>query len=435
MTSQRITKVLFLDSMAYIHYKPIEDIEWLQEAGAEQVTIVVPRVTLRELDKQKNTHQSPKIRERVGGVLQRLEKRLLKGAELRSGVNIVRYQKHPSDAELTAKGLNPGWSDDVLLGTILLYRTENPDVEIMLVTQDTYPRLAALDHNLVVLSLPDVLKLPAELDPVLKENEQLRQRILREQSSRPKLHLAFTGLDQAFIEILVDASIPFSPEKGKQIVEEMAAKYPRVTGPSNADPYLVPTPEEYARYNRDRESFLSDYERYLVKKWDHEDAARRSVSLSLSLFNTGTRPAEDIDIHLHIPDGPLVHDREPSSRTPGEPTPPKSPRNTAQMMAEQMSGGMGLLGDVMSRATGYSTASLGSLSSGLTIKRTNSYEVTAHIDNLKHGYSVPISPVHLELEPHPSSFTIHYSLHPANLPESVEGDLHVKVKERYGAAG
>ena len=105
------------------------------------------------------------------------------------------------------------------------------------------------------------------------------------------------------------------------------------------------------------------------------------------------------------------------------------------MMAERITGPVGLLGD-MSFGSASTGPFVGPESSGLTIKRTNSYEVTTHIQTLKHGYSVPIPPVHIEFESEqPSSFGIKYSLHPANLPESVDGELHVKVRVRYGTAG
>lgn len=169
MTSPQIAKVLFLDSMVYMHYKPIEDVDWLAEASADQVTIVVPRVTLKELDKHKNTHSSARIRERVGGVLKRLEKYLPAGFDLRPSVSIRRYQKLATNAELEAKGLNADWSDDVLIGTALLYRSEHPEAEVVLVTQDTGPRLTALDHDLTVLRLPDSLRLPADPDPIQRE--------------------------------------------------------------------------------------------------------------------------------------------------------------------------------------------------------------------------------------------------------------------------
>src|SRR6266550_1517686 len=433
MTHPQVAKVLFLDSMVYTHYKPIEDVDWLVAVGAEKVTIVVPRVTLKELDKHKNTHPSAKIRDRVAGVLKRLEKYLPGGADLRPGVNISRYQRHPSDSELAERGLNAIWSDDVLIGTILLYRAEHPDAEVMLVTQDTGPKLTALDHDLKVLALPENLRLPAEQDPIQKENEQLRQMILKQQGARPELHLAFTGHDQPYIEILLDAPNPFPADKAKQTLTEIAAKHPRVTpGESKVDAYILPRPEEHVRYNGERETYLIEYEKYLINKWNHENAVRRSLSLSFSLFNSGMRPAEDIDIHLYIPDGIIVHEREPSSRTPGEPTPPKPVRSAAQMMAERITGPVGLLGD-MSFGSASTGPFVGPESSGLTIKRTNSYEVTTHIQTLKHGYSVPIPPVHIEFESEqPSSFGIKYSLHPANLPESVDGELHVKVRVRYG---
>lgn len=68
-------KVLFLDTNIYLHCRLVEEINWPQPVGADSVEIVVPRVTLHELDKQKNINASSKIRERVRSVLQKLESR------------------------------------------------------------------------------------------------------------------------------------------------------------------------------------------------------------------------------------------------------------------------------------------------------------------------------------------------------------------------
>ena len=351
MTSPLIAKVLFLDSMVYMHYKPIEDVDWLAEASADQVTIVVPRVTLKELDKHKNTHSSTRIRDRVAGILKRLEKYLPAGFDLRPRVSIRRYQKLATNAELEAKGLNADWADDVLIGTALLYRSEHPEAEVVLVTQDTGPRLTALDHNLTVLKLPESLRLPADPDRLQKENEELRQQILKQQKAGPELRLAFTGHDQNFIEVVLDATIPPSTEASRRALAEMEAKYPRVShSESKGDSYLVPPPEEYTRYNRERENYISGYEKYLAEKWL---------------------------LHLFIPDGVTVHERDSSSRTPGEPTPPRPVRTAGQIMADQMRSGMGAISESVS---GFADPFSRPESSGLTIKRTNSYEDGAHRD-------------------------------------------------------
>ena len=43
-------KALFVDSMVFLHYKPIRDIAWLEVAKAERVRLIVARVTISELE-------------------------------------------------------------------------------------------------------------------------------------------------------------------------------------------------------------------------------------------------------------------------------------------------------------------------------------------------------------------------------------------------
>lgn len=43
---------VFLDTMVYLHFVPLEQIDLCGVLGADRVTILVPRVTLKELEKQ-----------------------------------------------------------------------------------------------------------------------------------------------------------------------------------------------------------------------------------------------------------------------------------------------------------------------------------------------------------------------------------------------
>lgn len=88
-------KVLFLDTNVYLHCRSVEEIDWLQLIGADSVEIVVPRVTLHELDKQKNSHASSKLRERARSVLKKLEAWLAnEDQEIRPGVKV---RLHPDN--------------------------------------------------------------------------------------------------------------------------------------------------------------------------------------------------------------------------------------------------------------------------------------------------------------------------------------------------
>ena len=47
-------KYLFLDTNIYLHYIDVEQINWDKIVGDTSITIVVPRITIREIDQHKD---------------------------------------------------------------------------------------------------------------------------------------------------------------------------------------------------------------------------------------------------------------------------------------------------------------------------------------------------------------------------------------------
>ena len=66
-------KVVFLDTNCYMHYRPIEEIDWEAVLGGSPVRIVLPRVVMNELDKHKDSHPQSKMKERVRRTLRHIE--------------------------------------------------------------------------------------------------------------------------------------------------------------------------------------------------------------------------------------------------------------------------------------------------------------------------------------------------------------------------
>ena len=64
---------LFLDSMLYLHYRAVEEIDLCAQFRTDTLTVVIPRIVLRELDKHKTTHPSSKVRERARRILKKIE--------------------------------------------------------------------------------------------------------------------------------------------------------------------------------------------------------------------------------------------------------------------------------------------------------------------------------------------------------------------------
>ncbi|MBP7476722.1 MAG: hypothetical protein KA810_15845, partial [Pyrinomonadaceae bacterium] len=67
---------LFVDTMIFLHYRPLDELDLKTLTGGDEVSIVITNVLLHELDKHKSSHPIRKIRDRALRVLQDFEKGL-----------------------------------------------------------------------------------------------------------------------------------------------------------------------------------------------------------------------------------------------------------------------------------------------------------------------------------------------------------------------
>jgi PIN domain len=462
---------LFLDTMIYLHYQPVEQVDWptlVRDAGsaAKSATIVVTRITHRELDKHKNDHRNNKIKERARRVVKQLMEwsDMTRGGttpEVRAGVHIAFFTKLPN-VNFAAEGLESEWPDDKLIAAMIAYRLEHPDADIWLVTQDAGPRSTALDHGFRVLQLPDSLKLPAQEDPDEIEKRELRRRLERMELAQPKLSLEFVPgpgvADGTRLEIdlgkkpsrprklwdqalkAAESKVPPRTEALDQQAQTRNFQNPLAQMIAAASFEGLPTAEEYERYGREREQYLRDYRNELEATWESWCRAERSFTLAFQVINQGTSPAADIDVYVHIPDGPEVCDGA-APETYGEapiPEPPKGPSPPMSERARIMQSALGSfayalpaivppdLSGLVSRGIGGQPANV----SNLRIRQTNSYEVRANVHGLKHRTRVRLPEAHCIFPEHDTaaSFSITYTLLVANLPDAVTGKLHVVVR-------
>ena len=137
MGNEPVPKTVFLDTNIYLHYQMIDQIDWPSVLSTESVTIVVPPITLRELNKHKELHPRKRVSDRAGNVIRRLTKLYAAGpnAELRNNVSIQVEDRDPK-LDYSVYHLDPQIQDDCLIASIIMYRDENPASECVLITAD-----------------------------------------------------------------------------------------------------------------------------------------------------------------------------------------------------------------------------------------------------------------------------------------------------------
>ena len=188
---------LFLDTNVWLHFRPVEEIDWGEalavgrsDQGGVVLEIVVSHLLIDELDKVKDSGSTSRVRDRARRALKQIESwDPVVGSVLREGV-LARYRNLPS-GDLSPLRLDAARQDDVLLGLAYSFRAAMPGDRIVIVTDDTGPRLKARRLELEVISPPEESRLASPQDPIEKENRELRAAVDRLTNRLPRLIVRF----------------------------------------------------------------------------------------------------------------------------------------------------------------------------------------------------------------------------------------------------
>lgn len=153
------------------------------------------------------------------------------------------------------------------------------------------------------------------------------------------------------------------------------------------------------------------------------------MRLEIALVNEGTCPAEDIAIFINYPDGFKLVDKEHLPKQPSAPKAPPRPKTAKEKIEDQFRIPQFTLPDVF--RTPDFTANLPEFRNvgRPSIRRTKSYDVEVPVGKLKHEFIEALDPMYVVFASFEKarSFTIDYRIHAANMPDTVEGQLHVIV--------
>jgi hypothetical protein len=442
MSSQ--TAVAFPDTNLFLHYRPLNEIDWCQLLQAAAVEIKIAPVVARELEEQKTLNPSRKLRDRAASALKFLHKHLSQ-REVRDGVTLAFLIDEPTSELAASRNLNLQIEDDRLIGTIFLYRDENPDVRCVLVTNDLSLTVKAKHHRVEIVSPSETLQLPSDPDPLERKNKQLEAELHRLKLREPVLDIRFEdGGDHARFRIKPNSD---DSESEPEIQSKLAAikeKTPLVVlrppqpelDPSAVanspfaeivetmrkitEPFESIGRQFHEDYNTRVTTYYRNFETYLRATAAFKTLKTRTIWLKLLLRNGGTCPAEDIHILLHFPDGVMPYDEEHPPKEPKEPRAPSKEMNPFP--------------------SSYLVPSLPNIRAGLPglpnpnlprIRKTNSYEVTFHCEKLKHGFVWNLMALYAVFDSAESakSFSIDYTIHAGNMIDEQTGQLGVVIEK------
>ncbi len=191
----------FLDTNIFLEFKPITEIPWCKALDSAKVSLVVTSVVVRELDKHK-TNPSKRKQKRAKAALTFLENADVSGNhELCQNVSLHFERPEPNQDTLDANNLSTSVPDDILIAKAIECAALNQSHTVAVVSGDFGVRLKARGVNLCVPIL-DEFRLDPETDPLVKENQELRNELQNLRNARPKLEFGFRNEDGSIAKVL-----------------------------------------------------------------------------------------------------------------------------------------------------------------------------------------------------------------------------------------
>ena len=421
------------DTNIFLHYQTFTEINWLKELGVKEAILLICLSVMRELDHRKFNASDDRIKERARKVLAKLDNVSENNQNFRENVRLELIPREPN-IDWASEGLNCDVKDDWIIATILCERENYPN--LVLVTADTGLKMKAKFRGIETKKLPDKLLLKSGKDPRQQEIENLRKQLLELQNRMPELYLLLLSNDQygkvADFRIIQPAKL--SPEEIEKRLAEIQQKLTYVPPKKNPYPlmpfYGPPSKEEIQRFKDDVEKYLERLRDFLEEKHNYDDLMSRTIELQFLLLNAGNAPADDIDVFLYFPDGFEMCEEKELPEKPREPAKPIPPRGQTELLVSTfekfrtpMSEGLKLLS---SRPPNTPPSSDGKP----FIKKTNSYEVRYHLEQLKHGMERQFDPVYITFPSFEDakSFHVDVLIVPANHPK-IQDRIHVKIEK------
>lgn len=435
---------LFVDTNVLLHYRRLEETDWLSLSKCKEVVIVLCPAVIRELDQHKVNHSQNKFRKRAQEIIASLSRfSAMDSALIRDGVRLEFLSKDPN-IDFLAHNLRSELSDDWIIASILEWRLKYPSDEIKIVSADLGVSIKARAQGIPTLSPLDADKLADELDAAEKQIKDLRKELAEIKNSLPQLKLCFwnQSADKQFLRFVISPPTAFDSTKGKIALLQIRSDYPMHQLPDEAQKHVemkkmekefrrgnmhVRFPvsrSQIQRYNTELEAFYQAYETYLHKLHDFQNAKRRMITIEVGLQNSGSIPAEDIDVHMHFPDGFQLFDGDEPLPTGAKP--PEPPRKPGTVGGFDMSG-LQRLGHLTPQRAVPPPSNISSPS----IRRTNSYDVRFQIKKAKHGFALRVAKfvAFFDNDESLTSFKVDYSVSAANLPKAVDDHLSIIIEK------
>lgn len=423
-------KSIFLDTNIFLHFTSFDEIQWLKETDSTECEIVLSPFVIDELDKKKVG--TSRVSNRARTALQKIEKLIeTNKLEVQKGVQINILNHKPPKGFYEQYELNYDEPDQRILASIIDYRLKNPSTTTILCSDDIGPRLRAKNFQIESLKLSDSYRLASEESENEKKIKKLEQENLLLKAKIPKLKLEFDG-GYEYKKIKIKESGLVTREQFiqtglLQIRDELP--YLEILNKKDALGNTLSaismqlsalSQEQVDQYNTDLDKYFDEFEQHLESVYEFERQQELSYPIEISILNEGTVPGEEIDVHLHFPDGFDLMEPNNLIERPKKPEPPYRPKHRMDFGSHFINPAIFLPRTQLTSPSNFDF-------NRPSIKKTNSYDVNMYRKYIKHSYSVKLDELVMVYNEraHIANYQIDYEITAANMPQGVQGKLNI----------
>lgn len=441
-------KYAFPDTNIFLHFQFFTEIDWLEILEAKSVTLVIPPIIPRELDKHKYNHPSERIKDRATKVTKKFVELIRSKNSVRPKVN-VDFERIEPQIEFEKYLLSKDSQDDHLIASIIRFQSESGS-KGFLVTADSGLILKAHQLNIAVVELPEKYQLKSEENPDKKKIQRLEAENTKLKNKIPDLSLVFSNKEQV-IECQMMSEKILTNEEIEAEIFEIQKKYPTINIPSSPKNSLAANagilfksepefeivlssgkkrmiyPSQAKEYNKKLEEYYSECKKHLIENSRVDEIRVRTLVCEVNLSNEGSCPADDVDAFLFFPAFVKVvrmDDRFSYNKTPDVPEIPKLSDKFQFKPHFPSFIDRDFLRNLPSNQIAKWDPKI--------IQKDEGDEVNLWTKNLKHGHSNEFERFCVIFSDVATikSFQIAYKITASNLPKHIEGKLNIKIKKQ-----
>lgn len=302
-------KYLFLDTNIYLHYIDVEQIDWNEVVGDTNITIVVPRITIREIDQHKDQSRG-KIQKRAKVISAKFAQAFLEEKTFKYPFALC---DEPAASSFDGGKFNIHINDDWFILSAL---HSNYDVaDIVVISSDTNLLLKAKENGLNFKRMLEKYQLKEELSDEEKEIKALKVELEKYKNRQPKTSVIFEKEESDKL-ILKRPNKRDLEDELSIYMENLKKEYPyweggEVCASSNLfELSLLVTQEQIDKYNAELNDYFKEeeeFQRFLLQK---DILNERFRELTFGISNDGNAQTGDMNVFIEFPEHINLYNRD-----------------------------------------------------------------------------------------------------------------------------